>query len=234
MRLRKLLFLSDPQGHRIQDLPIADSSVSDLILTGDYESAAKFHVQKPLALKSLMLSAKARVEVQGPFQPGSGIAGRIAASIEKLVSKHHEEEAALEAERLSLNFRFCSFIPPFVEFVADAATDTAVVPAHITRSAFIYSNDIDPHALYALDDPCKESLASVFSNCQRLTDKSELFRANVGHTIPEGLSRDMTVVLLGDPSHRPHRKPRISSWNAGLILFSTQTCFLCLRFCDGG
>jgi hypothetical protein len=41
-RLRRLLFLAKPQVYSLDDVPIADSFVSDHILAGDYESAASY------------------------------------------------------------------------------------------------------------------------------------------------------------------------------------------------
>ena len=197
-RLRKFLFLTAPERYPIDDALLADPAVSNSIMVGDYEKAAAHPFLQSSMDRSLMLSAVARAELKHPIQPGSGLSGKIGACIERLVAKHDEEDAVIEADRISLNFRFCSFAAPFVEFVWDLATDVTVAPAPVTRTAFIYSRHLDSHTLYALDEPGKHALARRFSFSQNVADKAELFRSNVEHALPDGLSGEMNAMMRGD------------------------------------
>jgi hypothetical protein len=43
--------------------------------------------------------------------------------------------------------------------------------------------------LYALDEPGKHALARRFSFSQNVADKAELFRSNIEHALPDGLSQ---------------------------------------------
>jgi hypothetical protein len=200
-RLRKLLFLVDPENHAFTDLSLVESDMKDRLLTEDYAGAAKWGDLQRRNIDQLLISAKGYAEAGNDVElpREASLAYKLANLAERMVSKQQEDEASIDVARIALNLRWTSFVNPFIEFAASQITDDPLPGRQRILTSFVYSPALNPSVLFALDNAAKSILARLILPFSTLTCKAELFRANATDDLPPaGISDRIELGLRAD------------------------------------